>query len=67
MTILNNTENKFQLLIGGSWEEWEVIQTWMRKGSITRYTVKRLADETEHNLLFDKVAELYEQKKLKLS
>ena len=64
--ILNNKENQFQLLIKGSWEQWEVLQTWMRKGSITRYTVRRMCDHTEHNMPVEKVEELYNDKKLKL-
>lgn len=59
-------ENKFQLLIGSSWEEWEVLNTWFKGQVITRYTVKRMADETEHNLPIEKVSELFKTKKLKL-
>ena len=67
MIILNTfTENQFQLLVGSSWEEWEVLQTWFKGQNITRYTVKRMADETEHDLPIEKVEELYNDKKLKL-
>ena len=59
-------ENKFQLLIGSSWEEWQVLQTFALGDTITRYTVKRMADDTEHILPIEKVYELYETIKLKL-
>ena len=60
------TENKFQLLIGSSWEEWQVLETFALGDRITRYTVKRMADESEHILPIEKVNELFKTKKLRL-
>ncbi len=59
-------ENKFQLLVSGSWEDWVVLETYMSKFKITRYLVGRLKDESEHYLTFDKVTELYNEEKLKI-
>lgn len=60
------TENKFQLLVSGSWEDWIVLETYMSKFKITRYLVGRLKDESEHYLTLEKVTELYNTKKLKI-
>ena len=59
-------ENKFQLLVSGSWEDWIVLETYMSKFKITRYLVGRLKDESEHYLTLEKVTELYNQEKLKI-
>ena len=66
MTILNQVENKFNLLVGDNWEEWQVLKTFHKGLEISRYTVKRMCDNTEHNLPVEKVEELYNDKKLRL-
>ena len=64
------TENKFQLLVSGSWEDWVVLDTFSRGGGknfrIIKYLVGRLKDESEHYLTIEKVTELYNQEKLKI-
>lgn len=64
------TENKFQLLVQNEWEDWIVLETYCtgagKDFKITRYEVARLKDETEHILPYEKVIELFNDKKLKL-
>ena len=63
------TENKFQLLVQGEWEDWVVLSTRCKGGTnfrIVSYEVGRLKDETEHILPYEKVIELFNTKKLRI-
>jgi len=67
MIVLNTfTENQFQLLVSGDWEQWEVIETYLLGLEITRYLVRRMCNHTEHELTIEKINELIETNKLKL-
>ena len=59
-------ENQFQLLIKGSWEQWEVLEMYCKGLEVTRYLVRRMCDHTEHELTIEKLRELETKKHLKL-
>jgi len=54
------------MLVGESWEKWQVKEMFFLGSNITRYTITRMRSFSEHDITFEEIQRLYKTKQIKL-